>query len=186
MKLVVGLGNPGKTYRNTRHNIGFRVVTKIAEEYKVRFKRSYLLKSYIAHTKIGREAVTLAMPLTFMNLSGGAVAKIIKRKKIEPKDILVICDDINTVFGNIKIRPSGTDGGHQGLRSITEVLSGDNFARLKVGASRPGRKEDVVNYVLSDFNKEEKILLPEIIEKAVSCCQAWLEDGIEKAMNQFN
>jgi PTH1 family peptidyl-tRNA hydrolase len=186
VKLLVGLGNPGFKYRYTRHNIGYRVITKLAEELKVKFKRSYLLRSLISQTKLGVDIVILALPLTFMNTSGNAVGKIVKRKEIKSEDILVVCDDIDTDFGKIKIRPSGSNGGHQGLRSIIETLGNSDFARLKIGIGRPMRKEDVADYVLSNFSKDEESSLTEVITRAVACCYAWLKDGIVIAMNKFN
>jgi len=140
----------------------------------------------IARTNVDLTAVTLVLPFTFMNLSGRAVGKIVKRSKVEPENILVVCDDIDSVFGKMRLRPSGSDAGHQGLRSIIEILGTSDFARLKIGIGRPNRKEDVARYVLSDFSKEEQILLADITYKAVECCKTWVEDGIVKAMNKFN
>jgi PTH1 family peptidyl-tRNA hydrolase len=186
VKLIVGLGNPGNKYTKTRHNIGYRVVKKLAEKYSIEFKRSYLTKSLFAKSLVGPEQIMLVLPLTFMNLSGRAISKIAKRNNVALRDILVVHDDIDSLFGKIKIRPSGSDGGHQGLRSIIDTLSSDEFARVKIGIGRPQKKEDVVNYVLSNFSREEEESLIEIIARAVDCCNVWFETGIENAMNEFN
>lgn len=186
MKLIVGLGNPGNRYTKTRHNIGYRVVRKLAEKYNTDFKRSYLTKSLISKAQISSEQVILVLPLTFMNLSGRAIGKIAKRNNVVLEDILVVCDDIDSPFGKIKIRPSGSDGGHQGLRSIMDAFAADGFGRLKIGIGRPQKKEDVVNYVLSDFSKQEELSLIELVDRAMACCEAWLGSGIENAMNEFN
>jgi len=186
VKLIVGLGNPGNKYTKTRHNIGYRVVKKLAEKYSIEFKRSYLTKSLFAKSLEGPEQIMLVLPLTFMNLSGRAISKIAKRNNVSLGDILVVHDDIDSPFGKIRIRPSGSDGGHQGLRSIIDTLSSDEFARVKIGIGRPQKKEDVVNYVLSNFSREEEESLIEIIARAVDCCNVWFETGIENAMNEFN
>ncbi|HOX53907.1 MAG: aminoacyl-tRNA hydrolase [Candidatus Omnitrophica bacterium] len=186
MKLIVGLGNPGNRYTKTRHNIGYRVVKRLAEKYKADFKRSYLTKSLIAKTQIGSEEVMMILPLTFMNLSGRAIGKIVKRNNIILDNILVVCDDIDSVFGKIKIRPSGSDAGHQGLGSIMDSLATEGIPRLKFGVGRPKNKEDVVDYVLSEFSNEEESNLAELVDRAVACCEAWLGSGIEKAMNEYN
>lgn len=186
MKLIVGLGNPGLKYKNTRHNIGYIVVTELAKEYSIKFKRSYLTNCLLAQASNESAPAILALPLTFMNLSGRAVARIVKRNQIDPEDILVVCDDIDSAFGKLRIRPSGSDAGHQGLRSIIDALATSDFARLKIGIGRPNNKEDVARYVLSDFNRDEKILLTEIIANAVTCSKMWLEDGLAKTMNKFN
>lgn len=186
MKLIVGLGNPGQNYKYTRHNIGYRIVEKLAEEYKAKFKRSYIFKSLIAQVRLDSELMMCVLPFTFMNLSGAAVGKIVRRRKISLEDILVVCDDIDSIFGKIRIRPSGSYAGHQGLRSVIENLKTNEFARLKIGVGRPEKKEDVVNFVLSKFTKQEEAELDDVINKAVDCCQVWLKDGIVKTMDKFN
>jgi PTH1 family peptidyl-tRNA hydrolase len=186
VKLIVGLGNPGLKYKYTRHNIGYRVVTELAKEYNIRFKRSYLTSCLLAEARVEASPVILVLPFTFMNLSGRPISRIVKRNKIELENILVVCDDIDSAFGRLRLRPSGTDGGHQGLKSIIEALAVNDFARLKIGISRPKNKEDITRYVLSEFDQKEKILLSEIIPNAVACVKMWLEEGLTKTMNKFN
>ena len=186
LKLIVGLGNPGRIYQRTRHNLGFLVVTELAKKNGLRFIRSLRLKSFVVSGKLGEQPVVMAMPATFMNASGLAVSRLVKKTKIDLKDLLVVCDDINLQLGSLRLRPSGSDGGHNGLKSIIESLAGKNFARLRLGIAGPKKSKDTVDFVLSEFAKEERAAVSSQIERAGDCCANWVREGIVKTMDKFN
>jgi len=185
MKLIVGLGNPGNLYVHSRHNVGFLVVKAIAQAHKILLKKEKGILSLSGKGKIEGQNIILAMPLTFMNLSGAAVGGLLKKYKIDPSNLLVVCDDLDLNLGRLKIKSSGSSGGHRGLKSIIESLEGDTFARLRIGIGRPART-DISAYVLSHFSKKEKVELSELIERASDCCRVWVAKGINKSMNIFN
>ncbi len=184
--LIVGLGNPEKKYEATRHNFGFLVVCYLAKELGCEFSKRAALQSFIAHATVGGKKVFLALPTTYVNNSGAALKAITRRENIALENILVVCDDLNLSFGDMRLRPEGADGGHNGLESIINEVGSRAFARLKIGIGRPAQKEDIVQFVLSDFTSAEKKELTAIIEKAAQCSVTWVTDGIHKAMNQFN
>jgi len=187
MKLIVGLGNPGKIYINSRHNIGFLVIKALSKVYKIPLKSELPAFSLTGKGRIGREAVLLAMPLTFMNLSGLAVRALAKKHKIGLENLLIVCDDLDLGLGALRIRPSGSSGGHRGIRSIIEALSmRSEFSRLRLGIGRPNPGVDAASFVLSSFSKKDKEQVEEIIQTAMNCCRVWAEEGIDKAMNIFN
>ncbi len=186
MKLIVGLGNPGREYIDTRHNIGFTVIDALSKKYGIRLKSESGLYSLVAKGKIEGNDVVLAKPLTFMNLSGVAVKALIKRYKLDLMDLLVVCDDMDLELGRQKIRPQGSSAGQKGTGSVIEYLETDEFTRLRIGIGRPGGNIDPSRYVLAPFNKKEKQIVQEVVEKACDCCLAWLVQGTEKAMNVFN
>ncbi len=204
MKLIVGLGNPGLIYARSRHNVGFSVVKALGRVYKISLKKDRGAFALTAKARIGHQNVILAMPLTFMNLSGIAVKNLARQYAIDFDNLLVVCDDLDLELGRLRIRPSGSSGGHRGLKSIIESLDSDSFARLRVGIGRPphqlrykdslkynwcgGRpgKECASDYVLSPFARKEQALVKSIIEDACECCQAWATQGITKTMNIFN
>ncbi|MDP3143134.1 MAG: aminoacyl-tRNA hydrolase [Candidatus Omnitrophota bacterium] len=186
IKLIAGLGNPGKVYLNSRHNFGFLAVTELAKRNGLKFKRSLLFKSSIAQGEVGGQETVLVLPLTFMNSSGGAVRHLIVSKKIDLKNILVVCDDINLELGVLRLRPSGSDGGHNGLKSIISTLSSQDFNRLRLGIAGEKRIKDMVEFVLSDFDRKEKSTVSKQIERAVECCVSWLSEGVVKTMDKFN
>lgn len=205
MKLIVGLGNPGLLYANSRHNIGFSVIRALGKFYKAALKKDSATFSLSAKIKIKNQAVLLAMPLTFMNLSGLAVVTLLRKYRIDPNNLLVVCDDLDLELGRIKIRPAGSCGGHRGLESIIDSLGSEKLSRLRIGIGRPphqlvsknvgkvnwsrGRPAahmDAVRYVLSPFSKREKDAVKEAVNKAVSCCQMWVSEGLAGSMNTFN
>lgn len=186
MKLIVGLGNPGFIYRHSRHNIGFLVVKTLAKIHKIPLKKDRRSFSVTGKGKIDNQDLILAMPVTFMNLSGIAVAGLVKKYKIALDNLLVICDDIDLEFGRLKVKPSGSSGGHRGLRSIIESLDSCEFSRLRMGVGRPLKSIRAAEYVLSAFNKREKTRLREILESAGRCCRSWVSKGITETMNIFN
>jgi PTH1 family peptidyl-tRNA hydrolase len=188
VKAIIGLGNPGLRYKSTRHNVGFLVVRRLARANRIRIQKRVFNLSFGKGT-IGKQGILLGLPLTFMNLSGEAVASVVKRHKIELKDLLVICDDINLPLGKIRIRPKGTDGGHKGLRSIIQKLGSEDFSRLRIGIGFP--QEEVKEcglrkYVLARFNKKETKIVEQVVEEAVQASQVWAKEGIATCMNKFN
>ncbi|MDD5060435.1 MAG: aminoacyl-tRNA hydrolase [Candidatus Omnitrophica bacterium] len=186
MKLIVGLGNPGLIYAGNRHNIGFTVLKSLAVSLKIVFKREFSASSLVAKGKIFEEDLVLAMPQTFMNLSGSAVKALLKKFKIPPEKLLVVCDDLDLELGRIKIRPAGSSGGHRGLKSIIEQIGTQDFNRLRIGISRPNKGREITDFVLSGFTRSEKGQVKEAVEKAVECCRFWAEKGVTETMNIYN
>jgi len=187
-KLVVGLGNPGREYAGTRHNIGFAVVEKFAGDRGASFKRKWRLAAEVAEVVFEDATLVLAKPQTYMNRSGLTVAALLGWMKIEPSEMLVVVDDADLPLGQLRLRPAGGSGGHNGLRSIIEALGGNEaFARLRVGIGRTGRAgSDLTDHVLGRFSAAERgaaqIAVREAAE-AIACC---VKEGLTKAMNQYN
>ena len=190
MKLIVGLGNPGKDYFHNRHNVGFRCLDYLAKYYAIPLEqRRYRCRW--GSGKIADTEVLLAKPQTFVNLSGEAVSKLIRRYHIDLSDLLVISDDLNLPLGKLRIRPRGDAGGHKGLESIISALGSSDFPRLRIGIGRPAdsgpdNDEVIVSYVLGDFipDEEEKIAL--VIPQTAEVVYCLLTEGIVTAMNKFN
>jgi peptidyl-tRNA hydrolase, PTH1 family len=183
MKIVVGLGNPGREYAATRHNIGFMVINELARRanaggVKKRFR------SEIAEGQLRGEKLVLVAPQTYMNLSGHAVREAINWYHTPLEDVLVVFDDMDLPFGQLRIRPSGTAGGHNGLKSIIEQLGTTEFPRLRAGISR-GRSA-AHSHVLSRFSPEEEKALPELIRSVADAIELWITDGTTAVMNQIN
>ncbi len=169
------MGNPGRTYAFTRHNIGFMALDELAKQKSFIFKRSVLKKSYIAVKDIAGGAVMLAKPLAYMNNSGKCVKKIIGSKKISLDDVLIVYDDVDLELGKIRFKASGGSAGHKGFTSILDILQTNKINRLRVGIGRPAdRAVEISDYVLSNFDKSEKIFLKEAINKTVQHCWDWL------------
>lgn len=186
MKLIVGLGNPGFFYQDSRHNVGFLVVKKLAKHAKVSLKKDRGIASLTAKLNIAGQYLILAMPLTFMNLSGTAVKKLLEKYKISTEDLLVVCDDMDLELGRLKIKPTGSSAGHRGLKSIMDSLGTPDISRLRIGIGRPPKGSDPSEYVLEGFNKKEKGLIKEAVVTAVECCRLWAAKGIVESMNVFN
>jgi peptidyl-tRNA hydrolase, PTH1 family len=186
MPLIVGLGNPGSEYSGTPHNIGFEVVSKLAERNNVAFKKGPVSKSLEARFPSARSSVILFKPLSFMNLSGECVAAALHFYKLTPADLLVICDDVNLSLGYLRFRIAGGSGGQKGLKSIISILGTDEFLRLRlgVGGGEPGA--DVAKHVLSKFLKDESKQVTTMIETAADAIQCFLDENLETAMNRFN
>jgi PTH1 family peptidyl-tRNA hydrolase len=193
LNLIVGLGNPGERYRNTRHNLGYRVVDFLADRFdklttrrdKKEF-RSGKGEFLFCETKVGGERVYLIKPLTFMNASGVAVAEAIDNLNLGIENLLVVCDDVALPLGKIRIREKGSDGGHKGLRSIIYQLSSIDFARLRLGIGDTPENVDLEEFVLEDFKPEEKEKTDQMIEKAILAVENTVMNGIEDSMNRFN
>ena len=162
MYIIVGLGNPGKQYENTRHNVGFNVIDILAEEYGISVTKMKH-KALIGEGRVGSEKVVLVKPVTYMNLSGESLAEIYNFYKVETSNIVVIYDDIDLDVGKIRIRKKGSGGTHNGMRSIVKCLGTTDFPRVRIGVSKPQPGRDLANFVLSGFNKEEKVELKELV-----------------------
>ncbi len=186
MKLIVGLGNPGEKYTLTRHNVGFLVLDALAEKYAATFKKSVVCDGWEAKVIINNVTCSLLKPATFMNLSGIAVKQVVIKKEIELKNLLIVTDDLALPFGQIRIRPEGSDGGHNGLTSIIEQLATKQFARLRMGISRPKPGVDTVDYVLANFTSGERKLLPGFINHGLDCVVSWATNGVVNAMQDYN
>lgn len=183
MWLVAGLGNPGKQYERTRHNIGFMVVDALAVRHGVRLTRGKH-EADVVRTTIQDVPVLLAEPLTYMNDSGYAVGRIARYYHIPPARVLVICDDLDLPFGTLRLRPGGSSGGQRGLQSVLQVLGTNEVPRLRLGVGRPPR--DAVGHVLQAFPATEAKLLPALLDVACDAVTAILTDGVAKAMNRYN
>lgn len=183
--LIVGLGNPGREYQRTRHNIGFRAVDAIAATYGLSFERSRG-KSLLADGLIGGRRVLLAKPQTYMNLSGEAVRALLDFYKIPLEQLLVICDDLDIPPGTLRIRQKGGSGGQKGLKSISEHLGTQEFARMRIGIGRPPGRMDPAAFVLQDFGADEQILIIETLDRVVKSIMSWLEHGIGIMMTRHN
>lgn len=186
MKLIVGLGNPGAGYINSRHNIGFTVVKELAKACNIGFKKDSGTFSLSGSGKIGDEEVILAIPFTFMNLSGSAVKALFREYRLWLNELLVVCDDVDLEFGRIKIRAGGSSGGHRGVKSVIDSLESQDFALLRIGIGRPRGNTDTADYVLDRFTKEEKGESKGIIKRACECCKVWVTKGVTASMNMFN
>jgi len=185
-RLIVGLGNPGKEYIYTRHNLGFLVVQDLAKRYKILFSKNSVLKSFTGEGTIEGIDVRFFLPLTYMNNSGAAVKAALQRGDQPPSELLIVTDDFHLEFGELRIRATGSAGGHNGLKSIIDHIETNEFARLRLGIGSPTTKEEDVDFVLSEFSSQEKKQLAAFIEEAVQCCVTWLTTGTQAAMNQYN
>jgi peptidyl-tRNA hydrolase, PTH1 family len=167
MKFIVGIGNPGSKYDGTRHNIGFAVLDEL--KGKVAAKDVFLIK-----------------PKTFVNRTGDEVARIAGGHGAKPSDFLVVCDDVNLAFGKMRLRGSGSAGGHHGLESVIEALGSGDFARLRIGVGGDGMPKDLTGYVLETFSAKERKELDKILEDAVAVCREWTEKGLKAAMDRLS
>ncbi|MDO4680516.1 MAG: aminoacyl-tRNA hydrolase [Aerococcus sp.] len=185
MKLVVGLGNPGKQYEGTRHNMGFIVVDEWAHQHHELFNRQAMKGDYL-ETRVNNEKVIVVKPTTFMNLSGDCVDSFIRYYKLDIKDVLIIYDDMDLVPGKLRLRPKGSAGGHNGMKDIIKRVGTTDIQRLKVGVGHPD-KHSVVSHVLSRFPKELHPTMLEATERAVAAVDEWLmETTFENVMNKYN
>ena len=183
MFLIVGLGNPGKEYEDTRHNIGFKVVDNIAKEYNIEINRQKF-KGIYGEGFIDGKKVMLLKPTTYMNLSGESVREVVDFYNLENEEVLVIYDDISLETGSLRIREKGSAGGHNGIKSIIAHLGSDVFPRIKVGVGQPAG--NLVNHVLGRFSKEEIDVLNQSIEASTKAAKEIINTDAKTAMNQFN
>jgi PTH1 family peptidyl-tRNA hydrolase len=191
MKLIVGLGNPGKTYAHNRHNAGFLCVNYFARLHSIRFDRRQC-RARVGIGKVSGEKLLLAKPGTFVNLSGNSVACLVRKHKIPVSDLLAIYDDLDLPPGKIRLRQSGSSGGHKGMNSIISALGSEAFPRIRVGIGRPQvekqsiSEDAIVNYVLTDFSPQEEAIIKPVIARVTEAIDCFLAQGIEAAMNKFN
>jgi len=184
MKVVVGLGNPGRQYDGTRHNVGFAVIDLLAASADGgRFQSRF--QARVAEVTEGDEKVLLVKPETFMNLSGRCVRQVLDFYQLSAEELLVVCDDINLSLGKIRVRARGTHGGHNGLRDIQNHLGTTEYPRLRIGVGAP-EGDDAVDHVLGRFRPGERGLIEDAIRAAAQAVVVWLHDGVEKCMNEFN
>ena len=193
MKLIVGLGNPGRIYAENRHNIGYRCISHLAKLHSIEINRRQC-HSQVGSGKISEVKVVLVKPLTFVNQSGEAVSCLLHSYDIPPSDLIVVYDDLDLPLGKLRLRPEGSAGGHRGINSIISALGSEDFPRIKVGIGRPTRQDGtvitdedaIVDYVLSDLTPKEDDIIKPVIAQVAKAIQSILTDGITAAMNKFN
>jgi PTH1 family peptidyl-tRNA hydrolase len=182
---VVGLGNPGARYERTRHNAGFLVIDELAA--RTRAAGRHDRDAWVAEATLGGEPVQLVKPLSFMNLSGEPVARLLAEQQAAPADLVVVVDDVALPLGRVRVRPQGSDGGHNGLRSLALSLGTDAFARVRIGVGvEPPPEMDLADFVLGEFRAEERPKLREVVGVAADAVECLLAEGAGPAMNRFN
>ncbi len=185
MKLIVGLGNPGKEYDKTRHNTGYMTIDYFAEKNNATFKLDTKLEGFISTININGNKVILLKPTTYMNLSGTAVSEVVNYFKIDINDIIVICDDMAIDVGKIRLRPKGSSGGQKGLQNIIDNLKTEDFKRIRIGIGEPD-EYGAIDYVLGKPTKDERPLIDEAINLAVEAIKEAFKTDFERAMSKFN
>lgn len=185
MKLVVGLGNPGRKYAGTRHNVGFEVLDLLTERHRLEWEAGPV-EALVAKWRSSERVVLLAKPLTFMNLSGQAVGDLLRFYKIDFGDLFVLVDDVNLELGRLRARPEGSAGGHNGLKSLIGLLGTDQFARLRVGVGRGDARRDLAGHVLAKFDPEERAIVVDTVGRAADATELFIAEGIAPVMNRFN
>jgi PTH1 family peptidyl-tRNA hydrolase len=187
VKLIAGLGNPGRKYEGTRHNVGFDVIDLLARRHGLVFDASDSVRETIsARWRQPADAIVLAKPQTFMNLSGTAIRELLDFYKIDPADFLVVCDDVNLPLGRLRVRGSGSEGGHNGLRSVAEAIGTIDYARLRIGVGRGDGRRDLADYVTARFDADERENIDAAVVRAADAVETWVADGLSKTMNLYN
>ena len=184
MYVIAGLGNPGKKYENTRHNIGFITIDQLAEKHDIKVDK-LKFKALVGEGRISGQKVILVKPQTYMNLSGESLQEVVNFYKVEPENLIVIYDDIDLELGTLRIRKAGSAGTHNGMRSVVQHLNSKDFPRIRIGMGGPG-KRDLVDFVIGGFTKDEKGPLEETVTKAVEAIECIVEKDTDMAMNRFN
>ncbi|MBN1680594.1 MAG: aminoacyl-tRNA hydrolase [Anaerolineae bacterium] len=184
--LIVGLGNPGRKYQDTRHNVGFRCVDALAQAHNLSYASRKKSKAKIAEGHIAGKQVLIAKPQTFMNLSGSSVQGLIAFYKIPPEHLLVVFDDLDIPLGTLRIRAKGGTGGHKGMTDIIKRLGTQEFPRIRFGIDRPPDGVDPSNFVLRRFDTAETVLVNKTVERVINAIETWLADTIDTAMNHYN
>lgn len=185
MHIITGLGNPGKKYKHTRHNVGFMVIDKIAEKLSINVNK-VKFKGLFGSTNYKGEKILLLKPHTYMNCSGESVKDILSFYKVPLENLIVIYDDMDLPVGKIRIRPKGSSAGHNGIKSIIYQVSSENFPRIRIGIGKPPENFETTNYVLGKFTNEQKEKIEKAIDAAADAALVIVEKGIQQAMNQFN
>jgi PTH1 family peptidyl-tRNA hydrolase len=183
--LIAGFGNPGREYRNTRHNVGFKLIDALLQEYRARLSKMQF-KAMTGMLDRNNVRIILAKPQTFMNLSGQSVASLVRFYKIPLDKVLVVHDDIDLPLGSIRIRPGGGSGGQKGLASTIEKLGTQDFPRMRIGIGRPSGTQEAAGYVLQEFSKSDEKILAGVLESAVNAVGLFIEEGLEKTMTRYN
>ena len=190
--LIVGLGNPGREYAHSRHNVGFWCLNRLARRHGIAFSSRGRLAA-VGEGRLAERRVILAKPRTFVNQSGRAVSPLLQRFRLSPQQLLVVYDDLDLPLGRVRLRPSGSHGGHRGMRSIVEAIGSQDFPRIRIGIGRPKvageptwEPEAVVDYVLSPMTAEERRILDEAAATAAEAILCLLSEGVEAAMNRYN
>jgi len=185
MRVIFGLGNPGKDYEESRHNIGFRVIDKLSQEHRIELNK-HSCQAWIGEGEIGKEDVFLVKPLTFVNAAGVSLLQLKQKHKTSLEDIIVISDDVNLELGKLRLARRGGDGGHKGLRSIIEFLETEEFPRLRIGIDMPAQKIELKEYVLGEFTFREKKVIEETISRASQAVEMVIRQGIDETMKLYN
>lgn len=183
--LVVGLGNPGREYRTSRHNVGFMLLDRLAERLGCTFSRVES-RALVAKGDYLENRLILVKPQTYMNLSGQAASSLLRFYKIPLEQLLVIYDEVDLPLGILRLRPGGGSAGHKGMQSIMDKLGTQEFPRLRIGINRPPGRKEAADYVLQDFSKDEAQLLPELLDRAIEAVLTFVRGGITDAMNLYN
>ena len=187
MKLIAGLGNPGRTYEGTRHNVGFDVIDLLVRRHGLVFDAADRARESItARWRRDGDAILLAKPQTFMNLSGRAVRGLAEFYKIAVPDMLIVCDDVNLPLGRLRLRATGTEGGHNGLRSMAEALGTIDYARLRIGVGRGDARRDLADHVTTRFDADEHEAIAAAVARAADAVESWVADGLPQTMNRYN
>ncbi|MFW6006951.1 MAG: aminoacyl-tRNA hydrolase [Halanaerobiales bacterium] len=185
VKLIAGLGNPGEKYSDTRHNVGFRAIKVISDNFEFN-KPTFQLKALVASGNIKKDKVILAQPLSYMNSSGKVVKRLVDYYKISLDNLIIIYDDLDLDTGDIRIKTKGSSGGHNGIKSVINWLGSRNIPRIRIGIGRPQGNISITDYVLSKFNIEEEKKIKKAIEKVIEAVEIICEDNFDMAMNKFN
>jgi PTH1 family peptidyl-tRNA hydrolase len=183
--LIAGFGNPGREYRNTRHNVGFRLIDSMVSEFNTKLTKVQF-KAMTGTIELDNARIILAKPQTFMNLSGQAVAALMRFYKIPLDKVLVAHDDIDLPLGTIRIRPGGGSGGQKGLASTIEKLGTQDFPRMRIGIGRPSGSQEAAGYVLQEFSNSDEKVLQDVLPQAVEAIKVFIADGLEAAMTRYN
>ena len=185
MFMIVGLGNPGREYMHNRHNVGYQMIRRFSENHAIRLRTKRKLASRVGVAQVAGRRVVAVEPRTFMNRSGQAVASAVGFYGVNPKEVLVILDDVNLPLGRLRIRTKGSDGGHNGLRSIITWLGTTEFSRLRIGVGNDNSRS-LTGFVLGDFTEDERRVIGEAIERAAEAVDTVIAEGISAAMNRYN
>ncbi|USG65908.1 aminoacyl-tRNA hydrolase [Brevibacillus ruminantium] len=185
MKVIVGLGNPGKKYEDTRHNAGFMAIDKINDKWGIPVQQNKF-RALVGEGRIDGEKVLLVKPQTYMNLSGESIAEILKFYKLGPEDVVVIYDDLDLPPGQLRLREKGSAGGHNGIKSLIMHMGTQDFNRIKIGIGRPEPGRSVSDYVLHPFSTEERPLISEAVDLAAEAAAMWMKEPFLKVMNKYN
>jgi len=187
LSLIVGLGNPGREYRDTRHNAGFMLADRLADRWRCAWRLESKFFAELADGSFGGRRFVLCKPQTYMNDSGEAVGRVATFYKVAPSDTLVLVDDADLPFGTVRLRPEGSSGGHHGLVSVEKHLGTRGFPRLKLGIARPSQSvRDIAGYVLGRFSADELPVREKVLDRSAQQVEMWASGGIAKAMSQFN